>query len=212
MAKGTECESEAVVIYNLAMGTDYKKTVYQDDDKMENDRATGHEDIDSELAVTKHEVKHTIDIKTCADFNSFPILNPKQEKAYRWQGQVYMRLKWEDYKQHTVARVLVNTPIWIIRSELYNIASRCMKQYEWNEKLCDKEIDRLSRIYFKNNVYDQNVEVECNGRTLKLTDDLVIPYKDRVWTWTFYRDDKAIDELREKVAEINNDILPTRLP
>lgn len=40
MAKGTECENEAVMIYNIAMGTDYKKTVYHGDDKMENDHAT----------------------------------------------------------------------------------------------------------------------------------------------------------------------------
>lgn len=40
MAKGTECENEAVMVYNLARGTDYKKTVYNNGDRMENDRCT----------------------------------------------------------------------------------------------------------------------------------------------------------------------------
>lgn len=52
------------------------------------------------------------------------------EKIYQRQGQVYMMLKGEDYVQHTVAKVLVNTPIWIIRNELYNIGYRVAKQFE----------------------------------------------------------------------------------
>jgi hypothetical protein len=41
--KGIECEQEAVFVLNKALGTDYKKSA---GDKMENERCTGHEDID----------------------------------------------------------------------------------------------------------------------------------------------------------------------
>lgn len=120
-----------------------------------------------------------------------------------------MRLKGEDYQQHTVAKVLVNTPLWILRSELYNIGYRVAKQYEGNDEYIDKETDRLSWQYFKNNVYDKQVKVESNGTILQLTDDLVIPYEERVVSHTFYRDEKMIRELKERVEYINNEYLPS---
>jgi hypothetical protein len=40
MEKGVECESEAVFVLNKALGTDYIKSVYNNGDRMENDRCT----------------------------------------------------------------------------------------------------------------------------------------------------------------------------
>lgn len=50
---------------------------------------------------------------------------------------------------------------------------------------------------------------EHNGNTLVLSDDLVIPYKERVVCNTFYRDEKMIQDLKDRVDWINNEYLPS---
>ena len=191
--KGIECEKEAVFVLNKATGHDFKKSK---GDKMENERCTGHEDIDDT------ENKETRDTKVCISMDTFPILKQEVDSGYMRQWQWYMRLKWEDYKKHTVAKVLVNTPLRIIKKKLYRMYADLERQYDGNYDLIDKEYAKKSKEYFLNNVYDKQLSIESNGFSLTLSEEEVIPYEKRVHLYTFDRDDDKIQKIIKRVEQI----------
>lgn len=193
--KWVECEREAVFILNKALGTNFKKAEYRDWEKMENERCTGHEDIDDILN------KETIDTKVCETFDTFPILKEEVDKNYWRQGQAYMRLKWPEYKRHTVAKVLVNSPQWIIEQKLYYCYNNICKKYNDNMKYVDEEYEKEAKQIFLQHVFDKQITINSNGVTLQLTDEEVIPYEKRVNLQTFERDDEAIARIATRVEE-----------
>jgi hypothetical protein len=158
---------------------------------MENERCTGHEDIDW--------WDHTVDTKVCETFDTFPVLKESTDKAYWWQWQAYMWLKWEEYKKHTVAKVLVNSPMRQIREKLYYCHNNLDRKYDGKSEYIEEEYEAESHELFLNMVFDQQVEVNSNWVILKLQDDEVIPYGKRVHLVTFERDDEAIAQISERV-------------
>lgn len=193
--KGIECENEAVFVLNKALGRKYRKSIYKSWEKMENERCTGHEDIDDT------ENKVTIDTKVCETFDTFPILTDTLEKDYWRQGQAYMWLKWEEYRKHIVAKVLVNSPMWQVKDKLYRIYMNLTKKYEDSPEYIDEEYEQEARQVFLSHVFDQQIKVESNGEMMQLKDEEVIPYKQRVRLFEIERDDKAIESIKTRVQE-----------
>lgn len=191
--KGVECENEAVFVLNKALGTTYKKTLYKEGEKMENEWITGHEDIDG--------WDHTVDTKVCETFDTFPILKEWVDLSYWRQGQAYMRLKWEKYTKHYVAKVLVNSPAWQVKNKLWICYNNLAKKYENNPEYIDEEYEQEAHEIFLNNVFDQQLSVESNWTALKLSEHEVIPYEKRVNMQCVERDDESIDLIAKRVQE-----------
>lgn len=191
IAKGIECENEAIFVLNKALGTEYTKSKYAEGEKMDNGICTGHEDIDGG--------DHTIDTKVSISFDTFPLFEEDPDKSYYWQGQAYMWLKWENYKRHTIAKVLVNTPVWMIEQKLYWLYNNLCKKYGDNMQYVDMEYEEKAKKYFLMNVFDQQVKIEANGITLQLTDEEVIPYEKRVHLTVIERDDEDIEKITKRV-------------
>lgn len=191
--KWTECETEAIYVLNKALWTNYKKSVYNNWDKMENDWCIWHEDIDWG--------DFTIDTKVSLSFDSFPILKEDFEKNYRRQGQWYMRLKWDSYKKHIVAKVLVNSPEWLVKNKMYIEYMNLSKKYEWMEEYFEEEFIANVRKIFKSHVFDQQLQVNNNWILMRLELDEVIPRDKRVKTYEFERDNEAIEKIKKRVEE-----------
>lgn len=191
--KGIECESEAVFILNKALWTNYKKAVYAKWEKMDNGRCTGHEDIDWG--------DHTIDTKVCESFDTFPIFDEEADKNYWWQWQAYMRLKWENHKKHTVAKVLVNSPKRIIEQKLYNAYNNLVKKYEDNMQYIEEEYEQEAKEIFLQHVFDKQITINSNWVLLQLTDEEVIPYEKRIHLVEVERDNEAIARIAKRVEE-----------
>lgn len=201
IAKGIECENEAIFVLNKALNKNYRKSKYLPWEKMENERCTGHEDIDCGEIVLEDgsTICATIDTKVSSSFATFPLFEEEPEKAYYRQGQAYMRLKWDTYKQHTIAKVLVNTPVWMIEQRLYYLYNNLCKKYNDNLEFVDMEYEALARQIFLNNVFDQQITINSNGIVLRLEDHEVIPYEKRVHLTTIYRNDKDIAKIADRV-------------
>lgn len=196
IAKWIECENEAVFVLNQAIGKNYTKSVYKEWEKMENERCTGHEDIDGG--------DHTIDTKVCLSFDQFPLFEEEADKDYYRQGQAYMRLKWPQYKYHIIAKVLVNTPIWLIEQKLYYLYSNLCKKYRDNMDYVEEEYEEKARKIFLQNVFDKQVIIQANGVTLQLTDKEVIPYEKRVHLTVIERNEEDIAKIPEEVDKCRN--------
>lgn len=195
LQKWIECENEAVFVYNQAMWTDYKKSVYNNGDKMENEWMTGHEDVD----VT--DQKKTIDLKTSYCFDTFPILKEDIEEDYYRQWQWYLCLKWEDYMEHEVAKVLVNTPAWQLQTLLYNLYSMLSKKYADNVQYIDEEFTKQAKTIFLQHVFDKQLQIESNWETFQLTDEEVIPRKERIKIYKIDRNNEDIEKIKKRVEE-----------
>lgn len=193
--KGIECENEAIFVLNKALWVNYTKARYNEWEKMENERCTWHEDIDDV------ENKKTIDIKVSYSFDSFPIVKDELEDNYYWQGQWYMRLKWEDYKRHEVIKVLVNTPAWHLKSLLYNCYNNISKQYEETPEYIDEEYEKAAKQIFLWHVFDNQLTIDSNWAMLRLKENEIIPYQKRIHTFEISRDDEAIEAIKKRVEE-----------
>jgi len=193
--KGIECETEAVFILNKVTWKDYKKAVYNNWERLENDRCTGHEDIDDK------ENKKTIDTKVSASFDSFPIIKDQLEQAYYRQWQWYMRLKGEEYKKHEVVKVLVNTPARQIKSLLYNCYMQLSKKYEATPEYLEEEYKKKSKQIFLWHVFDKQLKIESNWEYLELKDEEIIPYEKRIHIFEVNRNDEDIEKIIKRVEE-----------
>lgn len=197
--KWIECETEAIHILNKASWTSYKKSVYNHWEKMENERCTWHEDIDAIEWFPWRKWKWIIDTKVCESFDTFPILDKDFWDWYRWQWLWYMRLKWEEYQRHWIAKVLVNTPARQIKNELFYMYNNLLRKYEDNPEIADMEYDIEAREYFNNHVFDKQLRIESNWSILQLEDSKVIPYEKRINIQFIERDDEAINSIAERV-------------
>ena len=193
IAKGIECENEAIFVLNKALRTKYKKAVYAPWERMDNGYCTGHEDIDWG--------DHTIDTKVSISFETFPLFPQEADSAYYWQGQAYMRLKGENYKKHTIAKVLVNTPVWMLEQKLYFLYTNLCRKYNDTMEFVDIEYEERAKSIFLNNVFDQQITINSNGLLLQLSEDQVIPYEKRVHLTTIERNEADIAKIKERVEQ-----------
>lgn len=112
-----------------------------------------------------------------------------------------MRLKWEDYMTHQVAKVLVNSPSRQIEQKLYYLYNELMRKYSNDLSIVEGEYEELAKELFMSHVFDQQVSIEANWTTLMLSDDEVIPYQSRVNVAIFDRDNDAIEAIKKRVIE-----------
>ena len=193
IAKGIECENEAIFVLNKALGTSYKKAVYTPWECMDNGYCTGHEDIDWG--------EYTIDTKVSITFDTFPLFAQEADDAYYWQWQAYMRLKGENYKKHTIAKVLVNTPTWMLEQKLYFLYTNLCRKYNDNMEFVDIEYEEKAKSIFLNNVFDQQITINSNGLLLQLSENEIIPYEKRVHLTTIERNEEDIAKIKERVEQ-----------
>lgn len=193
IAKGIECENEAIFVLNKALWTAYKKAVYASWECMDNGYCTGHEDIDWG--------DHTVDTKVCINFDTFPLFEQDADNAYYWQWQAYMRLKGENYKKHTIAKVLVNTPVWMLEQKLYFLYTNLCRKYNDTMEFVDIEYEERAKSIFLNNVFDQQITINSNGLLLQLSEDQMIPYEKRVHLTTIERNEADIAKIQERVEQ-----------
>lgn len=191
--KGIECENEAIFVLNKATWKEYKKSVYKDGEMMQNEWITWHEDIDVQ--------DHTIDVKVCQTFDTFPILDDEVSGSYWRQWQAYMRLKGEWYKQHFVTKVLVNTPERQLTDKLERLYFQLSKKYPNHPDILDAEYSHQARQIFLQNVFDNQLSILANGESFCLKDSEVISYEQRINAQIVYRDNKAIEKIKKRVEE-----------
>ena len=109
MDKGTQCEADAIELYNSVFFTNYTKNT----ERLTNDWITGECDI---IVPTKK----VIDIKCAWSLATFPATSDEvaeisKKSGYDWQGRGYMML--HDVDEFEVAYCLVSTPEELIKYE-----------------------------------------------------------------------------------------------
>lgn len=190
MQKGTEKETEALIIVNKFLGTKLKK----DSRHFENDYSTGHIDID-------HKEERTVyDIKICETFSTFPRFKEKLEKNYYWQMQGYM--DFVGYDKAIVIKVLVNSPIWQIKQLIKSSYFGLLNKYgETNQVMEAEHMEDIKNI-FSQHVFDDTIEVMTEqGETYKLTESMIIPTELRVKCFEVKRCQEDIDKIHPRVLE-----------
>jgi len=190
MQKGTEKETEALIIVNKFLGTKLKK----DSRHFENDYSTGHIDIDYK------EERTVYDIKICETFSTFPRFKEKLEKNYYWQMQQYLNLM--EYDKAVVIKVLVNSPIWQIKQLIKNSYFGLLSKYgETNAVMESEHMEDIKNI-FSQHVFDDTIEVMTEqGETYKLTESMIIPTELRVKCFEVKRCQEDIDKIHPRVLE-----------
>lgn len=196
--KWIECESEWIVLLNKLLWSDFMKSRWW---KMENDHATWKEDIDAENFFSK-DYKATVDIKCAVSMDTFSLISDKVDPAYYRQWQVYMWLKWPEYKRHAVAKVLVNTPERMLKWLLIRLYKNLEYKYDWNYQEIAKEYEEQANKLFLNNVFDQQISMNAETLTLKLTDEQVIPIEHRINMQWIERNDEDIEKIIKHVWNI----------
>lgn len=63
----------------------------------------------------------------------------------------------------------------------------------------DMEYEEKAKKIFLQNVFDQQITIEANGITLRLTDEEVIPYEKRVHLTVIERNDDDIAKITPRV-------------
>ena len=112
-----------------------------------------------------------------------------------------MRLKGENYKKHTIAKVLVNTPTRMLEQKLYFLYTNLCRKYNDNMEFVDMEYEERAKSIFLNNVFDQQITINSNGLLLQLSENEIIPYEKRVHLTTIERNDEDIARIIERVEQ-----------
>ena len=112
-----------------------------------------------------------------------------------------MRLKGENYKKHTIAKVLVNTPTWMLEQKLYSLYMNLCRKYNDNMEFVDMEYEERAKSIFLNNVFDQQITINSNGLLLQLSENEIIPYENRVHLTTIERNEEDIAKITERVEQ-----------
>lgn len=187
--KWIECEDEALYIVNKALWTNYKKCK----ERKENEWIAWSKDSSNDV------IKRLIDTKVCETIDTFPILNDEMNPDYYRQGQWYMWLEWDDYLEHDIIKVLVNSPGWMVKNKLQQAYNSLYNKYDWNMEYIEEEYAVEARQIFLQHVFDKQLTVMHNGTSIQLTDDEVIPYEKRVNIRTVKRDNEKIAKIPAKV-------------
>ena len=185
--KGTEKEFEAIYILNKALGTKYKK----ENEHVFNDYLDGHLDVDDSVN------KEILDTKVCESFDTFPLFEDDIENAYWWQLQGYMLLKGEDYKIGKIAKILVNSPEWMIKKKIKNSFYSLAERYENDSIAFMQEHESEIKSIMLNHVFDQTIKID--GKSIDTED--VIPLEKRYKLFTVERDNDAIASIEKRVIQ-----------
>ncbi len=175
LEKGIQQEEESITLYSRVTGRFHKKNTEQ----IFNKHFIGTPDLYEGANIL--EATEVIDIKTSWDiFTFYNVLHKPMNKNYYWQMQAYMDLT--GAKSAKLVYCLVDTP-----DNLINDAKR---KLQWTMGIIDPSAQGLNSEY-----HAQCLQIEKN----MTFDD--IPLEDRYIEFNIERDNQAIKQAHERIAE-----------
>lgn len=190
--KGNERENEAITLFSRV------KKIYfiKNSERFSNDYITGEPDL---FLIKEDKVEEIIDIKTSWSAHTFFRTQQKKlSRDYYWQGLSYMALT--GAKKCTIAFCLVNGTFEAIMNEKRRASYSYGMDFE-NDPEYVKECQQIER----NHIFNMEAfQKECMG--FDFHSDLNewkydIPKEDRVFTFSFDRDEDAINKLYSRIAD-----------
>lgn len=201
--KGNEREEDAITLLSLYMKRNFRKNK----ERKNNDYITGEWDLDD----GKEKIEETTDIKNSWSKNTFDKTRVKKmNMVYFYQGQCYMWLT--GALRHTLAYCLVNGTYTLINDEIRRLG--------WKMGVLDASIEsnpvfieKVKQIE-RNHIFDidgfmkENPGFEPKSDVLfdgeKYTWDYDVPAHQRVFKYTFERDERVIEKMKARVIESRN--------
>jgi hypothetical protein len=191
--KGNEREEDSITLLSRIHKKFYKKN----DVRLSNGFITGECDI--YLGENIEGAEETLDTKTSWSAHTFfRAKNKKIDPAYEWQGHGYMWLT--GAKKHTVAYCLVNGTAQAIMDEKRRLAYRFGPDPQTNPEYVKQarqiEINHIFDLFaFK----EENAWFEFDNDLSEWKYD--IPMKERLFTFTFERDEEKILQMQKRVVQ-----------
>jgi hypothetical protein len=193
LEKGNEREQDAITLFSRLNKSFFKKN----DIRLENEFLTGEPDMFKGESIYKAE--ETIDTKTSWSANTFFRAKYKAlDEGYKYQGRGYQALTGSKF--HTVAYCLVNGLAQQIEDEKRRLA---WKMGILDPSTNDEAFVKKCRQIERNHIFDLK-EFEKENPGFDLHSDANkwewdIPMKERLFTFSFERDEKEIELIYEKV-------------
>lgn len=198
--KGNEREEDGITLLSRINKTFYKKNA----ERLENDFVSGECDIFLGDKIT--EATETFDTKlSWSTHTFFRAQKDELNKMYYWQGVGYMWLTGAN--KHTVAYCLVNGTEKAISDEKRRLAYSMglidtATNPEYKEKAKQIEINHIFDIQSFYNEYphfDFDNDIIVDNTTVTWGFD--IPKEERLFTFTFDRNEAEIDRLKNRIIE-----------
>jgi len=186
--KGTWQEEDALTLLSVHDSTPY----FKNEENFSDELFTGTPDI-----IYVDGIKKTIDTKCSWTMDSFPHALSTVEKAYIYQGHIYMRLTGS--QQHTIAYCLVNTPPELITDEIRRLQFKMgVIDPETDETFIEeaKKIE-IAHIFDMKEFMERHPYHQLYHKPEEWEYD--VPLSDRVIKFVLERDDSAIEEVAAKV-------------
>jgi len=193
LEKGNEREEDSITLLSRVNRKFYKKN----SEKLFNDYIKGEPDIFTGNSI--HDADEIFDTKTSWSAHTFfRAINKPLDKMYEWQGHSYMWLT--GAKKHTVAYCLVNGTAQAIMDEKRKAGYR----YGADPEIHPEYINRCKQIEI-NHIFDLASFKSENG-WFEFNNDLSnwaydIPMENRVFTFTFDRDEEKIQALKNRITD-----------
>lgn len=187
--KGNAREEDSITLLSRVQKKFFKKN----DIRLENDFISGECDIF--LGESIHAATETFDTKTSWSAHTFfRSSNKDLDKAYYWQGLGYMWLT--GAQRHTVAYCLVNGTQEAIMQE--------KTKAQWL-RLSESDYKRQCKQIEKNHIYDIE-HFKKENPFFQFDNDIEnwhwdIPIEERLFTFTFERNEKDIERLEKRIVE-----------
>jgi len=201
--KGNECEEDSITLLSRVTKHFYKKN----EERIGNDFISGVPDLyKGDNIKTATEITDTKSSWSAHTF--FRVQKDKLNPSYLWQGHGYMALT--GAKKHTVAYCLVNGTPQAIMDEKKRLAYRLGAIDPSANPLYlakAKQIE-INHIFDLPLFMNQNEWFELDNNPNEWAYD--IPKEDRVFTFTFDRDEAAIESIYKRV-QICRDWMATNL-
>lgn len=190
LEKGNSREEDSITLLSLVNKRFYKKNSI----RLFNEFITGEWDLSF-----GEPIEETIDTKTSWSAHTFfRAKNNKLESNYEWQGHGYMMLT--GAKKHTVAYCLVNGTPQAINDEKRKLAWKYGADPETNPEYVKKckqiEINHIFDLFsFK----EENPNFDFHNDLSEWKYDIAM--SERVFTFTFERDEQKIEQIKNRVIE-----------
>lgn len=193
LEKGNEREEDSLTLLSRVHGRFYKKN----DRRLTNDYISGECDIF--IGESIENAEETIDTKTSWSAHTFFRSKYKPlDEDYEEQGHGYMWLT--GAKKHTVAYCLVNGLASAILDEKRRLAWRFGPDAETHQGYIEKckQIE-INHIFDIASFVEENPGFDFHNNIEDWKWD--IPMKDRLHTFTFDRDEEAIERIKNRIIQ-----------
>ncbi len=193
LTKGNQREQDAITLLSRVKKIFFKKN----DIRLSNEYITG--EPDTYIGKSIHEADETFDTKASWSAHTFFRAQSELNDLYLYQGHGYMALT--GAKKHTVAYCLINGLPQAIDDEKKKLA---YKMNLLDPSTSQEYKDRCKQIEI-NHIFDINAFVKENPYYEFYNDldkwDFDIPMTERVFTYTFNRDEELIQKLYNRIVD-----------